>query len=1457
MAIVTFNNTNPSVCNLTVTLNANPAQPITVNGVTFPFNFNPETYGFGPNETDGLYTFNCADCRYDHIVEGGNITTTTTSTSSTTSTTTETPTTSSTTTVEETTSTTTEDPIVDVELRWLINEGGIDTLQLIDDGNVYSPLRTESFTYNNSSLGTLFRTVQVGALNGFEFTGLSGELTYKINGDPIVSGGSNVQHNISGFSANYSPSNEVWSLNLAITAQPPYGELVDGEVFTLEIFGDAESTTTTTEFTLPEFFCSNALPVIETGQVDQEVVLSQPLSEGILQGIEPQYYVEGDQTYTVEVKIPAGYQDVGQSIFCDVNGVGFTTTTSSTTLQTLLCEDVDIVIGGGLEGTPVIDTITTNIGTVDSVIPENFVEGTNNYQVNINLPEGYNNNTLECTVSGVGTTTTTITTLPTLECEDIVLSIPNGDVGDTITASATLDGVNLTIQQIEHSGSVVTEYMAGFVQYDVIIVVPDGFNNPQPTLSCSDIAFGVTPTTTSTTTEEITTTTTEEITTTTTLPRMSCGNVTVNFNGNAVDGGQIMYNEFTVSINGYSGGDITITDIQPVNYDVDESIYQVTFTIPQGYQNAGGPFTCNVEITVAPTTTSSTTEEITSTTTEEITSTTTEEITTTSTEAVVYGTYKITPCCDNTDPTATVHQYVELPNTYTVSDVLSINNVCYTITEVSTGPNPLTPTSIVDYESSNDCVQDDNNFGCVYTYEACAETLHGHGNLMVNPQKINIIDNQIYGETVEDKEYKFVFTNSGGQTFLTTDCYNHIDYDSTVDVVDAISNGDTSCSDNSKCGYFNMYIEHCDTGKSSTVQISMLAANNLGLVNGDVISSPALVAVASAYGGGTGTCYTVGGKTNTVNSSQNTEQTGTDWSLTTKKTTEVDSCFDTGCGCKKNFTVTNTSNDTFILRYKTCSGDEFFEPVMGPFESITFNDDDCVNMNTIWYYSTIQDTQNGYGTYYNKIEISGLYEDCDAAERNVSTTTTEKNNPITTSTTIGDTTSTTTEEVTTSTTTENVTTSTTTENITTSTTIEPPISTTTTTEEVTSTTTEIPCLIYELSNRNREGGDTMTAYFTDCDGKPQEAIVLADSEGTICALQGSVSFPGVVTESTECDPSQTTSTTTTVNTDTTTSTTTNGSGGGSGSSSDEYDGNLTTSTTSGPKGGGNLTTSTTTSNNDGDITTSTTIDLIITDPTETSTTTMDTGDGSGNGGGQVTSTTTTNGSGGGSVGSRESVYEFERCDDNSVVRILTSQWIGLPPLSGSYFKLDVGQGEECMEYGFTTVSSDFDTLTSVSGPYDSCMSCEGIVTSTTTIQQIITSTTTEDTTTTSTTTIQQVITSTTTEEVITSTTTEEVTSTTTELPCYYYELVNRNPQGTETMIGTYYDCDGKLQDVYVLGDSEGTICALQGTVSFSGDTYEVGLCGSIPETTSTTVIEEPITTSTTEEPVLGGGSGSE
>jgi len=88
----------------------------------------------------------------------------------------------------------------------------------------------------------------------------------------------------------------------------------------------SQATTTTTQ---PQFTCSEANVSIQPGAVGDPVTAT--VDEGIVDSITPSIYQLGAQNYDVDVIIPAGYYDAGNTINCQVSATGTTTTTTSTT----------------------------------------------------------------------------------------------------------------------------------------------------------------------------------------------------------------------------------------------------------------------------------------------------------------------------------------------------------------------------------------------------------------------------------------------------------------------------------------------------------------------------------------------------------------------------------------------------------------------------------------------------------------------------------------------------------------------------------------------------------------------------------------------------------------------------------------------------------------------------------------------------------------------------------------------------------------------------------------------------------------------------------------------------------------------------------------------------------------------------------------------------------------------
>jgi hypothetical protein len=98
---------------------------------------------------------------------------------------------------------------------------------------------------------------------------------------------------------------------------------------------EVSGTGTTT--TLPLFECSDTNIQIPDGAVGANVLVNMN-GVGSAQSVSPATYQLGQQSYTVNVNVPAGYSNSGGKIPCDVSGTG-TTTTTTTADPCLVCND--------------------------------------------------------------------------------------------------------------------------------------------------------------------------------------------------------------------------------------------------------------------------------------------------------------------------------------------------------------------------------------------------------------------------------------------------------------------------------------------------------------------------------------------------------------------------------------------------------------------------------------------------------------------------------------------------------------------------------------------------------------------------------------------------------------------------------------------------------------------------------------------------------------------------------------------------------------------------------------------------------------------------------------------------------------------------------------------------------------------------------------------------------------
>lgn len=166
------------------------------------------------------------------------------------------------------------------------------------------------------------------------------------------------------------------------------------------------------------------------------------------------------------------------SIFADNSPVG--------SVISFTCSNSDVNVKDGTTGNTI--SITNDIilseGTVISVSPSTYQNGSTAYTVNIEVPDngGYDNggDVVACTDTATGTGA-----LVSFACSNTGLSVSNGTIGATISigTDATVTAGNLT------SVSPST-YQTGTVTYTGAITAPSGFSNSGSSISCTDTATG-------------------------------------------------------------------------------------------------------------------------------------------------------------------------------------------------------------------------------------------------------------------------------------------------------------------------------------------------------------------------------------------------------------------------------------------------------------------------------------------------------------------------------------------------------------------------------------------------------------------------------------------------------------------------------------------------------------------------------------------------------------------------------------------------------------------------------------------------------------------------------------------------------------------------------------------------------------------------------------------------------
>ena len=232
---------------------------------------------------------------------------------------------------------------------------------------------------------------------------------------------------------------------------------------------------------LPVFTCNDANFQVANGTTGDTVSATADL--GILVSVSPANYLDGNNTYTATITIPAGYQNAGNQLTTCTD-----TATGTATLPIFECTDANFQVANGTTG----DTVTATVseGALESVSPSTYQEGSATYTATITIPAGYQDagsQLTTCTDTATGTTT-----LTAFDCGDTTITIANGTEGnDILTSAVSATGIT-TITAVYQTGTTTpATYINGTTQVDVVFQVPAGYSNTDDSFTCSANATGI------------------------------------------------------------------------------------------------------------------------------------------------------------------------------------------------------------------------------------------------------------------------------------------------------------------------------------------------------------------------------------------------------------------------------------------------------------------------------------------------------------------------------------------------------------------------------------------------------------------------------------------------------------------------------------------------------------------------------------------------------------------------------------------------------------------------------------------------------------------------------------------------------------------------------------------------------------------------------------------------------
>jgi hypothetical protein len=400
---------------------------------------------------------------------------------------------------------------------------------------------------------------------------------------------------------------------------------------------------------------------------------------------------------------------------------------------------------------------------------------------------------------------------------------------------------------------------------------------------------------------------------------------------------------------------------------------QIQINVNDLIENICNSYTCPSETpTATPTLTQTPTLTLTPTPTLTVTATPS------STPPQSYSRFSLTPCCDNYHSSVTVLDNANILDSLGVNqgDVISLDNVCYTVNLPVQGVSLNTPSSQVLHNDCETCLSSQpQQYWCVYTYVACFEDQYNAGELMAAPVRYNTLlsTTNPVGGLYEHLQFTHTVTNISSQNVPFDDCYTYDSiYDETLPIK-SYSGTHNGCCDTgigAKCGGAYVVLRSCDDYYGDVTplngdKLDALVLMSCDYVSGssigggviqitDTINAPQLLGGTDYLGtvqdqiiledGFSGICFTIVGETTSIKTAQNQLQ-GTDWATGSEVVTN---CSSTNCHCLSNIGVENLSSSPVTLEYLLCgvsgSGNQDSISIPGG-GNVTITD--CINVNSV------------------------------------------------------------------------------------------------------------------------------------------------------------------------------------------------------------------------------------------------------------------------------------------------------------------------------------------------------------------------------------------------------------------------------------------------------------------------------------------------------------------------------